>query len=96
MARGFSARRSNLVRGMPPQCPRDKETMVARRECQQTQPREIRVTFAPSLLSCAAVAHAYEQVIPIVRRLTARSTSDDCSTVLEPPSSWASESASTG
>jgi hypothetical protein len=45
----------------------DKEMIVARREHQQTQPREIRVTFEPSRLSHSSVAQAYEQVVPIPR-----------------------------
>jgi hypothetical protein len=45
---------------------------VARREHRQTQPREIRVMFEPSRLSLAWMAQAYEQVVPIVRRMTSR------------------------
>lgn len=96
MARGFSAPRSNVVRIVPTQRPWDKETMVAYRERQQTQPREIRVTFEPSRLSHASVAQAYEQVVPIVRRLTARPSSGDGYASPEAPRTWAPESASTG
>jgi hypothetical protein len=96
MARGFSAPRSNLVRVVPTRRPWAKETMVARRERQQTQPREIRVTFEPSRLSQASVAQAYEQVVPIVRRLTARPSSGGCSTPPEASRFWAPRSSSTG
>jgi hypothetical protein len=96
MARAFSAPRSNLVRVVPTRRPWDKETMVVYRERQQTQPREIRVTFEPSRLSDASVAQAYEQVVPIVRRLTAGPSSRDGAASPEASRTWAPESASTG
>jgi hypothetical protein len=96
MARGFSALRSNWLRRVPTWRPWDKETMVARRERQQPQPRGIRITFEPSRLSCAAVAQAYEQVVPMVRRLTARPSRGSGATSPEAPRSWAPESSSTG
>ena len=75
MARGFSVPRSTWARAGTIRGQRDKETMVARREHRQIQPREIRVTFEPSRLSLAWMAQADEQVIPIVRQTTSRPAS---------------------
>jgi hypothetical protein len=52
---------------------RRKETLVARRNRQPPQTREIHTTFEPSRLSPSWVAQAYEQIVPIVRRTTSRS-----------------------
>ena len=43
---------------------------MGRREHQSPQAREMHVTFAPSRLSLAWMAQAYEQVVPIIRRTT--------------------------
>lgn len=51
---------------------RRKETLVARRNRQPPQTREIHTTFEPSRLSPSWVAQAYEQIVPIVRRTTSR------------------------
>jgi hypothetical protein len=53
---------------------RRKETLVARRNRQPPQMREIHTTFEPSRLSPSWVAQAYEQIVPMVRRTTARSS----------------------
>ena len=50
---------------------------MSRREHQHPQLREIRVTFDPSRLSRACLAHAYEHVVPIVRRVPTRSSRRD-------------------
>jgi hypothetical protein len=70
--------------------------MVARREHQQTQPREIRVTFEPSRLSRSSVAQAYEQVVPILRRLTSRPSSSDRPGPQEAPGAWSPGASSAG
>jgi hypothetical protein len=62
---------------------------VARREHQQIQPREIRVTFEPSRLSPASVAQAYEQVIPLLRRRIPRPASSDRPAPQEVSGFWA-------
>jgi hypothetical protein len=70
--------------------------MVGRRAPQQTQSREIRVTFEPSRLSRASVAHAYEQVVPIVRRMTARPSSSDRPVPQESPKAWSPGASAAG
>ena len=72
MVKDFSALRSNSARAVPLPSLWDKETIVARRERHHTQRREIQSTFEPSRLSLSWLAQAYEQVVPIVRRTTAR------------------------
>lgn len=96
MARGFSAPRSKWARAVTIRCQRDKETMVARREPQQPQPREIRVTFEPSRLSRSSVAQAYEQVVPILRRTTSRPSSNDRPVPQEVPRAWSPGVSSAG
>lgn len=96
MARDSSALRSKQVRAVSIQRQRDKETMVARRAPQQTRSREIRSTFEPSRLSRSAVAQAYEQVVPVVRRIIATPASSDCAVSQDVTSSWAPRSSSTG
>jgi hypothetical protein len=70
--------------------------MVARREHQQTQPREIRVTFEPSRLSRFSVAQAYEQVVPILRRMPSRPSSSDRPGPQEAPGVWSPRASSAG
>jgi hypothetical protein len=70
MVTGFWVHRSRPMRSVPDHRYRSKETVVARREHQQSLTREIRVTFEPHRLSPAWVAQAYEQVVPIARRST--------------------------
>src|SRR5262245_35514169 len=72
MARDFSAPRSNSARAAILRSLWDKETIVVRRERYHTQRREIQSTFEPSRLSLSWLAQAYEQVVPMVRRPTAR------------------------
>jgi hypothetical protein len=72
MAKDFSALRSNLARAVTLPSLWDKETIVVRRERHHTQRREIQRTFEPSRLSLSWLAQAYEQVVPMVRRPTAR------------------------
>jgi hypothetical protein len=96
MATGFSAPRSKWARAETIRCQRDKETMVARRAHQQTQPREIRVTFEPSRLSRSSVAQAYEQVVPIIHRMTSRPSSSDRPVPQEVPRSWSPGVSSAG
>jgi len=48
---------------------RHKEVSVARRGHTGSTPLEVRITFEPSWGSPACVAQAYEQVVPITRRL---------------------------
>jgi hypothetical protein len=88
MAMGFSALRSKGARALTIRCHWDKETMVARRAPQQTRPREIRVTFEPSRLSRSSVAQAYEQVVPIIHRMTSRPSSSDRSAPQAAPGAW--------
>jgi hypothetical protein len=96
MATGFSAPRSKWARAVTVRCQRDKETMVARREHQQPQPREIRVTFEPRRLSRSSVTQAYEQVVPIIRRRTSRPSSSDRPVPQEVPGSWSPGAVSAG
>jgi hypothetical protein len=70
--------------------------MVARREHQHPQPREIRVTFDPSRLSRSSVAQAYEQVVPILRRMTSRPSSSDRPESQEVPRGWSPGVSSAG
>jgi hypothetical protein len=70
--------------------------MVARREHQQTQPREIRVTFEPSRLSRSSVAQAYEQVVPIRRRMPSRPSNSDRLGPQEAPGDQAPGASSAG
>jgi len=97
MATGFSALRSRWARAVITRRPWDKETMVARRAPQQTRSREIRSMFEPSWLSRSSVAKAYEQVVPIIiRRMTAKPSSSDCSTPQEAARLWAPGASATG
>jgi hypothetical protein len=96
MATGFSAPRSKWARAVPIRGQRDKETMVARRAPQQTQSREIRVTFEPSRLSRSSVAQAYAQVVPILRRTTSRPSSSDRSVPQEVPGAWSPGASAAG
>lgn len=73
MGRVFSALRSNAARPVPRPSHGDKEMIVSRRERHHPQRREIHSTFEPSRLRLSWLAQAYEQVVPIVRRTTARS-----------------------
>ena len=70
MVTGSWVHRSRPMRSVPAHRHRSKETLVARRERQHSLTREIRVTFEPHRLSPAWVAQAYEQVVPITRRVT--------------------------
>ena len=63
---------------------------------QQTQLREIRVTFEPSRLSRVLVAQAYAQVVPILRRMTSRPASSDRSMPQEVPGAWSPGASSAG
>ncbi len=75
MARAFSVPRFRLAcTGKHPRYQR-KETLVARRNRQPPQTREMHITYEPSRLSPSWVAQAYEQIVPIVRRTTSRSPS---------------------
>ena len=75
MARAFSAPRfRSACTGKHPR-QRRKEMIVARRNRQSLQTREIHTTFEPSRLSPSWVAQAYEQIVPIVRRTPSRSPS---------------------
>jgi len=56
-------------------CHGSKEIVVARRERKQPRPLKVRVTFAPSRLSPEWMVQAYEQVVPITRRPTAKVSS---------------------
>ena len=69
----FLARRFRSARASKRPRHRRKETLVARRNRQAPQMREIHTTFEPSRLSPSWVAQAYEQIVPIVRRMTSRS-----------------------
>jgi hypothetical protein len=64
--------RSNAARAVPLPSHRAKEMIVSRRERHHLQLREIQSTFEPSRLSLAWLAQADDQVVPIVRRTTAR------------------------
>ena len=70
----FSAPRFTSARASKRPRHRRKETLVARRNRQPPQTREIHTTFEPSRLSPSWVAQAYEQIVPIVRRTTSRSS----------------------
>src|SRR5262245_14776084 len=72
MARDFSAPRSNSARAATLCSLWDKETIVTGREHHHPQRREIQSTFEPSRLSLSWLAQAYEQVVPLVRRMTSR------------------------
>jgi hypothetical protein len=96
MARDFSAPRSKCARAVTIRCQRDKETMVARREPQQPQLREIRVTFEPGRLSRSSVAQAYEQVVPIRRRTTSKPSSNDHPVPQEVSRAWSPGVSSAG
>jgi hypothetical protein len=96
MARGFSAPRSKWACAGPLRGQRDKETMVARRAPQQTQPREIRVKFEPGRLSRSSVAQAYAQVVPILRRMTAGPSSRDRPVPQDVPGAWFPGASSAG
>jgi hypothetical protein len=85
MATGFSALRSKWARAATIRRHRDKETIVARREPQQTRLREMRVTFEPSRLSRSSEAQAYEQVVPSIHRTTSRPSSSDRAAPQEAP-----------
>lgn len=83
MGTGFWAPRFRPMHSVPAQRHRSKETVVARRERQQSLTREIRVTFEPHRLSPAWVAQAYEQVVPTARRSTTQALAP-CSKGSEP------------
>lgn len=72
MAKDFSALRSSSARAVTVQALWDKETLVACRERHHPQRREMQSTFEPSGRSLAWLAQAYAQVVPIIRRTTAR------------------------
>lgn len=73
MAKDFSALRSSSARAVSLPCLWAKETIVVRRERHHPQRREMQSTFEPSRLRLAWLAQAYEQVVPMIRRTTARS-----------------------
>ena len=50
---------------------------MARRELHTTQALEVSVLFAPSRLSPACVAQAYEEVVPLTQRTTSRAAHMD-------------------
>ena len=69
MGTGFWEHHSKACR--PVNAPRHwyKEARVARRGRTGSTTLEVRITFEPSWGSPACVAQAYEQVVPITRRL---------------------------
>jgi hypothetical protein len=70
MGMGFWGHHSRASSPLSTQDHGRKETSVAHRAHRGSKTLEVRITFAPSRVSPACVAQAYEQVVPMIRRTT--------------------------
>jgi hypothetical protein len=69
MGTGFWGHRCSACRPVHTPRPGSKETRVARRGHTGSSTLAVRIKFEPNWGSPACVAQAYEQVVPITRRL---------------------------